>query len=134
LAHVETIEAAEPFAPTISRVRAEIEADQQELEMLIGRLQISQSTPRQVVAWLGEKASQIKLRLDDPADGALRLLESLEAVAIGVQGKRGLWAALRAAAVSGLHENNYERLIKRADDQHRQLEAIRLEVARAVLA
>ncbi|MGH7792081.1 MAG: hypothetical protein ACREOB_07160 [Thermodesulfobacteriota bacterium] len=64
----------------------------------VERLDIVQSRPRKATAWLAEKITQIKLRLDDPTGGALRLLEGLEAVAIGIEGKRALWRALEAVA------------------------------------
>ena len=40
----------------------------------------------------------VKLRLDDPSGGALHRLEALEAVSVGIEGKRLLWRALAAAA------------------------------------
>jgi hypothetical protein len=97
------------------------------------RLQIDQSSPRQAVAWIGEKATQLKLRLDDPGDGALRLLQTLEAVAIGIKGKRGLWRALAVAAVPGLKGDDYERLVQRSEEQYRRVEAVRLEAAQTAL-
>jgi hypothetical protein len=73
------------------------------------------------------------LRLDDPAGGALRLLEALDAVSTGIAGKRLLWRALAAAAeeVSELRGLDYERLEQRAEEQRRRLEPLRLEAAKA---
>ena len=48
--------------------------------------------------WLVEKLSEIKLHLDDAGDGALRRLEALETVSLGIAGKAALWHALAAAA------------------------------------
>jgi hypothetical protein len=121
-------------AEVIAQVRAEIEEEQKELEALIERLQFTQHSPRQVMAWLTEKAAQVKLRLDDPADGALRLFETLEAIAIGIQGKGALWRALATASVPGLPVADYERLAQRSEDQHRRVEALRLEAAKVALS
>jgi hypothetical protein len=42
--------------------------------------------------------TELKLRFDDPNAGPLRLFESLEALSLGIEGKRSLWIALTAAA------------------------------------
>ena len=92
---LERLEAARTYmAPTLAQLRADIEADRAELRELMRQLQIAESRPRKVTGWITEKFSQLKLRLDDPAGGSLRLLESLELVALGIQGKLALWRAL----------------------------------------
>ena len=63
-----------------------------------GSAAVAESRTRKATAWLTEKVTELKLRLDDPAGGALRLLEALEAVSLGIEGKRALWRALAAAA------------------------------------
>ncbi|HEX5691732.1 MAG TPA: hypothetical protein VFX76_17075, partial [Roseiflexaceae bacterium] len=63
---------------TMAAVRAEVLEERQQLEALMHRLEIEPSRSRQVTGWLGEKVAQIKLRVDDPSDGDLRLFESLE--------------------------------------------------------
>jgi hypothetical protein len=118
---------------SLAELRADVLTDRQELEALMARLQIAQSRPRMAMGWLSEKLAQVKLQLDDPADGALRLLEALEALVIGIEGKRALWQALAAAAQEQpeLQGADYARLIQRAKDQHRRAEELRLEAARA---
>src|SRR5207249_4197585 len=107
----------------------------QELEALMARLKISASPMRKVGAWLAEKMTQLKLKLDDPAGGALHLFESLEGLAIGIEGKRLLWRALATAASTApdLRGTDYERLEQRADEQRRRVETLRLDAARAAL-
>jgi hypothetical protein len=75
------------------------------------------------------------LRLDDPARGALRLFEELEALSLGIEGKRSLWVALSAAAkdAPSLQLLDYERLASRAEEQRSRVEAKRLEAARKAL-
>ena len=55
----------------------------------------------------------MKLRMDDPAGGALQVLEALEALALGIEGKQALWRALRAVAEEGtrLQGVDYDRLM-----------------------
>ena len=134
---LERLEAAgTDMSPTLAQVRADIEADRAELRELMRRLQIAESRPRKVTGWIAEKFSQVKLRLDDPAGGPLRLLESLELVALGIQGKLALWRALSATAEvdPALRIVDYERLGGRAQDQWRRAEVLRLKAAKAALA
>jgi hypothetical protein len=121
---------------TLVQVRADIEADRTELRELMRRLQMAESRPRKVTGWIAEKFSQLKLRLDDPAGGSLRLLESLELVVLGIDGKLALWRALSAAAEIdlALRVVDYERLAERAQDQRQRVEFLRLEAAKAALA
>jgi len=48
-------------------LHVEVAEDRRELEQLMARLGIGQSVPRKASAWLAEKFSQIKLRMDDLA-------------------------------------------------------------------
>jgi uncharacterized protein Smg (DUF494 family) len=122
------------LADFVARLRADIEEDQAELKALLQKLGIGRSLLRRAAGWLTEKIAELKLRLDDPAKGALRLLEALETLSLGIEGKRGLWLALEKA--SALNPNlqglNYERLRKRAEDQRARVEQERLKAALAV--
>ena len=109
--------------------------DRHELEGLMQQLHITESRTRKATAWLTEKVTEIKLRLDDPAGGALRLLESLETLSLGIEGKRGMWLALAAVAEEAdwLRVVDYERLIHRAEQQRSRVEDERLKAAKASL-
>jgi hypothetical protein len=135
LEYLEAAHAGTPGERFFIELRADVEADRQELETLMAGLQISQSRTRQATSWLAEKVTELKLRLDDPAGGTLRIFEALEAVAIGIDGKRALWQALAAAAedVPGLRLADYERLAQRAEEQRRRVEEVRLQAAKAAL-
>ena len=135
---MESLEAAyagTPIATFVNGIRMEVEADQRELEELMSRLEISQSRTRQVSAWLTEKVTELKLRIDDSAQGNLRLLESLEALSLGIEGKKSLWLALTAAAEISpqLRLVDYERLKQRAEEQRSRVELKRIEIARVAL-
>ena len=122
-------------ASLLASVHADIEADRQELEAFMAQRRLTVSEPRKATAWLVEKLSEIKLRLDDPGDGALQRLEALEAVSLGIAGKQALWHALAAAAantpeLSGL---DYARLVRRAEAQRQVVETLRLDAAREAL-
>jgi hypothetical protein len=133
--NLEAVYADTPVAEFIAKLRADVEADREELKALMDRLQISESRTRKASAWLTEKFTELKLRLDDPTRSDLRLFESLEALSLGIEGKKSLWLALSAAAeVSpGLRIADYERLKQRAEEQRSRVEAKRIEVAKAAL-
>jgi hypothetical protein len=79
--------------------------------------------------------SALKTAIDDPSDGSLRTLETIELLALGIDGKRALWhslAALPDQSVSAAAD--FDRLIERADQQRQAIELHRLEAARAALA
>jgi hypothetical protein len=123
------------ITPAAIALREEIEADRAELRTLLENLDVSESRTRKVGGWLAEKVTQLKLRIDDRSAGSLRLLESLEAVALGIDGKSALWKVLDAVSPSipPLKDLDYKRLISRADDQRKQLEVLRLEAGKAAL-
>lgn len=135
---MENLEAAyaeTPIANFVNDIRSEVEADQRELQQLMNRLEISESRTRQVSAWLTEKLTELKLRLDDSARGNLRLLESLEALSLGIEGKKSLWLALAAAAEISpqLRLADYKHLQERAEDQRSRVELKRIEIAKVAL-
>lgn len=136
LEHLEKEHADTEVGRLASGLRADVEADRQALESLMERLEVARSRTRKAAAWLGEKAAELKLRLDDPAGGSLRLFESLEALSLGIEGKRSLWRALATAAEEAPHLRvaNYEDLIRRAEEQRSRVEGARLEAAKRALA
>lgn len=133
--NLESTYADKPIADFIAKLRGDVEADRHELKTLMSRLQISESRTRKASAWLTEKFTELKLRLDDSAEGDLRLFESLEALSLGIEGKRSLWLALAAAAEVSPHLRlaDYERLQQRAEEQRARVETRRLEVAKSAL-
>lgn len=135
LEHLEKVHAGSGVGQEVARLRAEIEADRQELRAVMERLEADESRARKASAWLGGKVTELKLRLDDRAGGDLHLFEALEALSLGIEGKHGLWRALAAAAqdAPGLRVADYERLAQRAVEQRGRVEAMRLEAARKAL-
>lgn len=124
-----------PLQNFFAELREEISGDREELKELMTELQIEESSARKASAWLTEKVTELKLRVDDPAKGTLRLLQSVEILTLGIEGKRLLWRALTAAAEqsASLRIVNYERLVQRAEEQLRKIEAVRLEAAKKAL-
>jgi hypothetical protein len=116
------------LAPFLQKLRHDIDLDRKELEALMGRLGATRGAVRQAAAWVAEKFARLKMKVDDPSGSKLKLLESLEAVAIGIHGKWSLWHALKVVpAASG---PDYDKLIARAEEQRERIEAVRLDAAR----
>lgn len=135
LGRLEAAQAGTPAASELAELRAEIAADRQALATLMSRLNVDESRSRKALAWLTERATHFKLRLDDSPDGALGRLEALDALALGIEGKHALWQALAVVAdgAPGLEGVDYQALTQRADDQRRRVEQMRLEAARTAL-
>ena len=139
VAAVELLMALEKTHPDIetalAALRAEVEQDQAELKALMDRRNIAESGVRKIGAWLAEKATQLKMQIDDRSDGTLRLFESLEFLSLGIEGKLALWQTLKAVAdlFPDLECFDYERLMKRAIEQRSRVEALRLNAAIAAL-
>jgi hypothetical protein len=119
----------------VADLRTDIADDREELEDLVWQLEVRQSRTRQMSAWLAGKIADLKLRLDDRHGGAFRLFEALEALSIGIEGKRLLWRALAALAGEEpvLRILDYGRLIARAEEQRSRVEELRLRAAAEAL-
>jgi hypothetical protein len=117
-------------------LRKEIETDQETLKELMAKLGAKESAVRKAGAWIMEKLSRAKIPLSKKEDGEgeMGLFLALEALALGITGKRMLWRALAAAAetVTQLRGPDYAALEERAVEQHNRVETQRLEVARKV--
>lgn len=126
----------EDLREPLAALRKDIAADKQTLEDILHQIGGQTSTVRSFVGWLAEKGGQLKLLFDDQERGKLGRLEALEILQLGIHGKRGLWTALRAVQpqVPNLRGVDFERLEKRAEEQHAQVEALRVESARRVLS
>jgi hypothetical protein len=133
LDHLQEDGAGTAEASILADIHADIASDRQEMEAFMARLGIVVSEPRKATGWLVEKLSELKLRLDDAGDGALRRLEALETVSLGIAGKQALWHALAAAAEDAPELNglDYPRLGRRAETQRGVVEGLRLHAAKA---
>ena len=135
LQHLERMYAGQAVQRFAADLRADIEVDRRELQKLMASLDVAESRARQATAWLVEKMTMMKLRLDDWAGGDFRLFEALEALSLGIEGKRALWLALQDASASApsLRQLDYTGLAERAAHQRSRVEAFRLETARTAL-
>ena len=123
-----------PLEKFFRDLRQDIESDQAQLKELMEKLGVGESTVRKAGAWLAEKLSRPKIDLENGSPDDTGLFLALEALILGITGKRSLWRALHAAsrAVPELARVDYSGLEKRAIEQCERVEARRLEVARTV--
>ena len=121
-----------PLENFFKTLRDDIDHDQEQLKELMQKLGAEESAMRKAGAWLAEKLSRAKIELSEAAEGEMGLLLALEAMVLGITGKRSLWRALQSASrtVPQLARLDYAGLEKRAIEQCERVEAKRLETAR----
>jgi hypothetical protein len=117
------------LAREMTALHAEIERDQQALQQLLERVAGGGSTIKQAAGWVAEKLTRLKLGLTTAEP--LALFEALEALSIGILGKRALWRGLAVIAADTLDvgDVNLAELERRALDQWERVEALRLQAA-----
>ena len=122
-----------PLENFFRNLRDDIRQDQEQLKELMQKLGAEESAVRKAGAWVVEKLSRAKIGLSESAEGGTGLLLALEALVLGITGKRSLWRALQSATrtVPQLARLDYAGLEKRAIEQCERVEARRLEAARA---
>jgi hypothetical protein len=115
-------------------IRREVEEDQKTLQVLLREIGGKESRVRQAAAWLTEKLGRAKLQLDDSGSGDFHLLEALETLALGIQGKAALWRALAAIRLPQARPLDLTSLEQRALKQFQRVEVLRLQSARTALS
>jgi hypothetical protein len=135
LDHLEKHHGVGPVGEMARTLRPQFLSERAQVHRLLQSMDDSFSAPRRLFGWLSEKALQLKLMADDPDNGALRLLESVELLGLGVHGKRGMWKALDAnkSCVAVLAQVPFAMLIAQAEAQEALIESVRLGAAKEVI-
>jgi hypothetical protein len=122
----------EPLGRFAADLLVEVEADRDVLQRILDRVGGS-SLIKEATAWVGEKISRLKLSRQ--AGGELGTFEALEALALGILGKRSLWMALITVAAQDdrIDTPDLEQLVTRSQSQYERVEERRLLAARAAL-
>jgi hypothetical protein len=118
----------------LSALSREIEADKRSLEEIMRVLGASIDHTKVAAGWLGEKAGRLKLNGHLFSLSPLSPLVELEVLALGIEGKLGLWLALAETVASELPLATLEELIARAELQREEIEPYRLAAAAVALA
>ena len=122
------------FRQFASVLLPEIQADDQILRHIAEKIGSGPRGIKQVGGWLLEKAARLKL--GHTGSRSFELFQSMELLALGVQGKLSLWKALRAALGQDarLRGYDFDSLIVRAQEQYDKVESQRLKLAQSVLS
>lgn len=111
-----------PEAAQVRTLKTEVEYDQQLLKDLLDRHQASEGPLKKASAWIAEKVLEMKVSTS-PDD--FDLLQSLETLVLGIEGKLRLWRSLQCVD-TGL---DLPHLQSDAHRQIHQVELLRLEAA-----
>lgn len=125
-----------PLSFFLSELVSEIDEDHKVLKDVYARVHSAENLPKKAMTWLLSKVSRLKLEDAFSKYTDLTRLEELEGLALGIHGKRKLWAALEAARGTDerFRDVDFQALQQRARRQHDRIEHRRLEAARKALS
>jgi len=118
------------YGEVLARIADEIDQDRRTLQDLLKRLGVRSDRVKVLSSVVAEKLGRFKLNGELLSYSPLSRLEEIEILMLGVEGKLGLWRALRANLDV---EVDFEDLIRRGTAQRRRLEALRLKAAAQAL-
>jgi hypothetical protein len=121
------------FGPALAEICAEIEADRETLKAVMDRLGAGRSKLRPLAALLGERVGRLKLNGRFRGYSPLSRVEELEALQLGVAGKRRLWRVLGHTHDKDLADFDLDALAARAIAQLGRLEILHLKAAALAL-
>jgi hypothetical protein len=116
----------------LQRVASEITQDLGALEGIMRDLGVEPHRAKDTFARIGERLGRLKLNGRVLRRSPLSDLLELEALRVGITGKRALWVSL--AASSNGPTDVLERLVERAESQIRVVEDARVQAARRAFA
>lgn len=124
-----------PFGAEMARTAREIEEDRETLIAIMDALGTSRNPVKAATAWVAEKAGRVKFSGATSGDRELGRYLALEAMSLGVEGKKSLWQALAriAPGYPALASFDFDRLIGRAQSQRGLLEDERMRLAGHVI-
>jgi hypothetical protein len=119
------------FEAPLERLATEIAEDRAALVDVMARLGVARDPLKVWAGWTAEKVARLKFNGRIAGYSPLSRVVELEALGLGVEGKRSLWRAL--ARVCGddarLTGVDFEGLARRAERQRRLIERERLRAA-----
>ena len=116
--------ASTKFGPFLTELAREIDEDRDSLIEVMRRVEIGHDRVKQGLALAGERAGRLKLNGRLRGYSPLSRVVELEALSVGVYGKRACWRTVTIAAGGDtrLQGLDLEGLIERADRQLEELE------------
>lgn len=112
----------------------EISNDRSILQEIVETIGRDKNSLKHAAGWFADKMTRYKL--SSGSDKALSRFEGLEVISLGILGKLALWDTLRSVPKirDQLERFDLEALSKLACDQHRRVEAKRIEAAQEAFA
>jgi hypothetical protein len=105
----------------------EIDADRQALKEIMASLGIGIDRLKLAAGWAAEKAARLKLNGELRGYSPLSPLIELEAISLGIEGKRLLWLALsELPGAAPVPPSTLGELIERAERQRAEVERFRV--------
>jgi hypothetical protein len=128
---VAAAQTASRYGTELRTLAAEVSQDRAALAGIMRSLHVPARGYKISLAWLGEKAARFKLNGRLIARSPLSLVEELEMLRLGVEGKAAGWRTLRARADADtrLDRAALDTLIARARSQADVLEDMRVQAA-----
>ena len=119
----------------LERVAAEIAEDVSTFEGIMERLDIPRSSVKPAAATVAERVGRLKLNGRIRRYSPLSRFGELDFLAMGIDGKKLLWANLRdlAGLADRLPDVDFDRLIERAERQRAAIEPFRARAGREAL-
>lgn len=120
------------FGEPLQRLAAEIAEDRRTLQQLVAALGFRESKVKTAAAWAAERLGRLKLNGQVTGYSPLSRVLELEALLVGVAGKRALWQALGALPTTAerLSRFDLDGLEERAVRQQAEVEELRLRAVR----
>jgi hypothetical protein len=118
----------------LAELREEIAEDRATLEKIMDELGVGRDQVKVVAAWVGEKAGRLKLNGHLTGYSPLSPLVELEALSLGIEGKRLMWVALAETLGDRIGVDRLATLTERAERQRAGVERHRLAAMRQVVA
>ena len=134
IGHWKDAQKGEPLGGFFAEAEREIKADQEILRDVMRCLDIKESSVRKAGAWVGEKIGRARLMIAGDEPDSLGLVLSLEALIMGIFGKKLLWRSLAAANLPETSKWDFEELQRRAEEQIKRTEGERVRAARQAFA
>jgi hypothetical protein len=113
----------------LDRVATEIAQDVETFRQIMRQLRVRTNPAKPVFAWGAERLARLKLNGRLWTYSPLSRFEELEFLAMGIDGKQQLWTTLRdlAGLADRLPDADFDRLIRRAEEQRAVLEPFRVQ-------
>jgi hypothetical protein len=122
--------------PQLAELLREVSEDLRSLRAVMARLDVPEQRLRMALGWLAEKTARLKTNGRLIRRSPLSDLLELEAIRLGVEGKKLMWRTLRTLSDEEvrLDQGEMDDLLARAEEQARTLESLRVRTAAGALA